>query len=425
MPGDALGTRLPSDLDALEMLTDGTSYSDAVHQLLAVVRTQLGMQVAWVSEFVGSDQVLCFVDAAEGADAPAEGSRLPLGGSFCARVLDGRFPALIPDARSVPEAALLDVTAELHIGAYVGVPVLGPHGVAVGMLCAINDGACPALSERDLAALRLLVQLLHDLQARALSAAEAEREQERMQRALRAVVAGEGRHPVLQPVVDLVTGRAALAEGLTRFTAASPAAIEGQASRSPAQWFDDAGRLGLRTELELSTAVAVLDLLDDVPDHVSLSVNLAPSTMLGGGLMRLLDGRPLHRVVVEMTEHAPVDDYDLLAATLQPYRDGGLRVAVDDAGAGYASLRHVLSVRPDLIKIDMALIRGCGEDLARRTLLNALADFADATGCRLVAEGVETDSELRAVAACGVHLAQGYLLARPSRLPQWTGFAVP
>lgn len=425
MPGDALGTRLPSDLDALEMLTDGTSYSDAVHQLLAVVRTQLGMQVAWVSEFVGSDQVLRFVDAAEGADAPAEGSRLPLGGSFCARVLDGRFPALIPDARSVPEAALLDVTAELHIGAYVGVPVLGPHGVAVGMLCAINDGACPALSERDLAALRLLVQLLHDLQARALSAAEAEREQERMQRALRAVVAGEGRHPVLQPVVDLVTGRAALAEGLTRFTAASPAAIEGQASRSPAQWFDDAGRLGLRTELELSTAVAVLDLLDDVPDHVSLSVNLAPSTMLGGGLMRLLDGRPLHRVVVEMTEHAPVDDYDLLAATLQPYRDGGLRVAVDDAGAGYASLRHVLSVRPDLIKIDMALIRGCGEDLARRTLLNALADFADATGCRLVAEGVETDSELRAVAACGVHLAQGYLLARPSRLPQWTGFAVP
>ena len=371
MPGDALGTRLPSDLDALAMLSDGTSYADAVHRLLAVVRTQLGMQVAWVSEFVGSDQVLRFVDAAEGADAPAEG---PLGGPFCARVLDGRFPAL---------------------------------------------------SERDLASLRLLVQLLHDLQARALSAADTAREQERMQRALTAVVAGEGRHPVLQPVVDLVTGRAVLAEGLTRFTATSPAAQAGQPSRSPAQWFDDAGRLGLRTELELSTAGAVLDLLDDVPNHVALSVNLAPRTMLGGGLMRLLDGRPLERIVVEMTEHAPVDDYDLLAATLQPYRDGGLKVAVDDAGAGYASLRHVLAVRPDLIKIDMVLIRGCGDDLARRTLLNALADFADATSCRLVAEGVETDSELRAVAACGVHLAQGYLLARPSRLPQWTGFAVP
>ena len=425
MPGDALGTRLPSDLDALAMLTDGTSYADAVHQLLAVVRTQLGMQVAWVSEFVGADQVLRFVDAAEGADAPVEGVRLPLGGSYCARVLDGRFPSLIPDARAVPEAALLDVTTELHIGSYIGVPVLGPHGVAVGMLCVVNDGPCPALSDRDLAALRLLVQLLHDLQARALSASEAAQERDRMMRAMDAVVAGQGRHAVLQPVVDLVTGRAVVAEGLTRFTAGSPAAQAGQPSRSPAQWFDDAGRLGLRAELELSTAGAILDLLDDVPDHVALSVNLAPSTLVSGGLESLLDQRPIDRVVVEMTEHAPIDDYDLLAAVLQPYRDDGLRVAVDDAGAGYASLRHVLSIRPDLIKIDMALVRGCDDDLARRTLLNALADFADATGCRLVAEGVETDAELRAVAACGVHLAQGYLLARPSRLPPWTGFSVP
>lgn len=425
MPGDALGTRLPSDLDALALLTDSTSYADAVHQLLAVVRTQLGMQVAWVSEFVGADQVLRHVDAAEGVDAPAEGTRLPLGGSFCARVLDGRFPPLIPDARGVPDAALLEVTAQLHIGAYVGVPVLGPHGVAVGMLCATNAVACPGLSDRDLAALRLLVQLLHDLQTRALSAAQAGQERDRMLRAMNAVLLGRGRHAVLQPLVDLVTGRALVAEGLTRFTAGSPATPPGQPGRSPAQWFDDAGRLGLRAELELSAATAVLDLLDDVPDRVALSVNLAPSTMLDGGLSELLDGRPLDRVVVEMTEHAPVDDYDLLAATLEPYREAGLRVAVDDAGAGYASLRHVLAVRPDLIKIDMALIRGCDDDLARRTLLTALADFAEATGCRLVAEGVETDAELRAVAACGVHLAQGYLLDRPSRLPQWTGFAVP
>src|SRR5687768_14581868 len=152
------------DLDALEMLTSSRSYADAVRQLLVVVRTQLDMQVAWVSEFVGAEQVLRYVDAEHGLPhAPAEGTRAPLSGSFCARVLDGRFPALIPDARAVPEAALLDVTAELHIGSYIGVPVLGPHGVAVGMLCAINDHAAPSLSERDVAALRLMVQLLGDL----------------------------------------------------------------------------------------------------------------------------------------------------------------------------------------------------------------------------------------------------------------------
>ena len=414
---------LPGDLRALEMLTAGTSYADAVHQLLAVVRAQLGMQVAWVSEFVGSEQVLRFVDAAPGAAAPQAGSRLPLGGSFCARVLDGRFPALIPDARAVPEAGLLDVTAQLHIGAYVGVPLLGPQGVAVGMLCAVNDRANPGLSDRDLAALRLLVQLLHDLQSRAVSAAEAAQERDQMQHALHAVIAGNGRHAVLQPIVDLVTGRAVAAEGLTRFTATSPAAPDG---RSPAQWFDDASRLGLREELELATASSVLDLLEDsVPRELAVCINLGPDTLVGDRLGELLAGRPLERVVVEVTEHAPVQDYGRLAAALDPYRGQGLQLAVDDAGAGYSSLKHVLAVRPDFIKIDMALIRGSDGDLARRTLLTALADFAEATSCRLVAEGVETDGELRAVAACGVHLGQGYLLGRPGTAPVWRGLPVP
>ena len=416
------------DLDALEMLTTGTSYADAVRQLLAVVRTQLGMQVAWVSEFVGGEQVLRFVDAEQGlAHAPpVEGTRASLSGSFCARVLDGRFPALIPDTRAVPEAALLDITAELSIGSYIGVPMVGPSGTTVGMLCAIHEAAAPGLSERDVAALKLIVQLLHDLQARALSATQALEQRDRMLRTLASVIGGSGRHAVLQPIVDLVSGRAVAAEGLTRFTAGSPATQPGEPARSPAQWFDDAVRMGLCVELELATAASVLDLLDDgVPESASVAVNVSPATLLGDGMAALLKGRPLHRIVLEMTEHAVVEDYDELAAVLTPLRAEGLQVAVDDAGAGYASLRHVLAVRPDFIKIDMALTRGCDGDLARRTLLTALADFAEATSCRLVAEGVETEGELRAVASCGVHLAQGYFLARPSRTPTWSGFLIP
>ena len=414
---------LPVDLDALEMLTAQTSYADAVRRLLSVVRTQLGMQMAWASEFVGADQVLRYVDAAEGAEAPQEGSRLPLSGSFCARVLDGRFPTLIPDARAVPEAALLDVTSELHIGAYIGVPLLAPCGSAVGMLCVTDTAAMPRLGDRDVASLRLVAQLLHDLQTRALSAAQTVDDRDRLRSAVEAVIAGSGRHPVLQPIVDLVSGRAVAAEGLTRFTADTPASQE---PRSPAQWFDDATRLGLREALELATAASVLDLLDDaVPAEAAVAVNLSPSSLVSDALPTLLAGRPLHRVILEMTEHAPVEDYAQLAEALNPFRAQGLQVAVDDAGAGYASLRHVLAVRPDFIKIDMALVRGADGDLARRTLLTALADFAEATGCRLVAEGVETDGELRAVASCGVHLAQGYLLARPDRTVPWSGFAVP
>jgi EAL domain-containing protein (putative c-di-GMP-specific phosphodiesterase class I) len=411
---------LASDLEALGTLTPGTSFADAVHRLLAVVRSQLGMQVAWVSEFVGTDQVLRFVDAAEGASAPAEGTRTPLSGSFCARVLDGRFPTLIPNSRQVPEAALLDVTADLHIGAYVGVPLIGPSGVATGMLCAVSDRAVPTLSERDVVTVRLLAQLLHDMQQRAMSAVNAADERARLRRVMGAVIAGHGRHAVLQPIVDLATGQGVAAEGLSRFDASE------LGTRAPAQWFDDAGRLGLRGDLELATATSVLDLLDDgLPSVVALSVNLAPTTVLSPQFEALLAGRRLSRVIVEMTEHAPVDDYDQLCDVLRPYREQGLRVAVDDAGAGYSSLKHVLSLQPDLIKVDMALVRRCDRDLARRTLLSALTDFAEATECRLVAEGVETEDELRAVAACGVHLAQGYYLGRPSRRPEWSGFPMP
>jgi EAL domain-containing protein (putative c-di-GMP-specific phosphodiesterase class I) len=241
---------------------------------------------------------------------------------------------------------------------------------------------------------------------------------------VRAVLSGTGRSAVLQPVVDVVTGRVVAAEALTRFTAASRVQPGPDGRRSPAQWFDDASRLGRRSELEAATAAAALDLLDATPADVTVCVNLGPDTLLGELLAPLLAGRPLHRVVVERTEHAPVHHYDALSAVLLPYRAKELRLAIDDAGAGYASLRHVLAVRPDLIKIDMALTRGADVDLARQTLLSALASFGHATGCRLVAEGVETLGELRAVAACGVDLAQGYALAAPSAEPDWTDRSV-
>lgn len=415
---DPSSAALPVDL---EQLAASGSYASAVHQLLTVVRTQLGMQVAWVSEFVGGDQVLRYVDSAPGCHAPAQGTRLPLGGSFCSRVLDGRFPALIPDARRVPEAVLLDVTAELHIGSYVGVPLVGPSGTASGMLCAISGASAPQLGERDVASLKVLAGLLDDLQHRAVDQDRAALERQQVLDALARVIEGHDRHAVLQPIVDLTTGRAVAAEGLTRFTARSAV---GNVERAPAQWFDDASRLGLCSELEVATARSVLERLDEVPPHVALTVNLAPDTLLAGHLEHLVHDLPVDRVVVEITEHAPVSDYDELERVLRPYRQAGLKVAVDDAGAGYASLRHVLAVQPDLVKVDMALIRGLDADLARLTLLTALADFARASRCRLVAEGVETGAELRAVRSCGVPLVQGYLLARPSATPQWDGFAV-
>ena len=390
-----------------EVADNATDTASAVQQLLHAVRTQIGMQVAWTSEFTGAHQVFRFVDAEPGAVAPAVGSSAPMSGSFCARVLDGRVPALIPDARQEPATALLDITRDLEIGSYLGVPLLAADGTAHGMLCAVSSGATPTLSERDLATLRLLAQLLHDLQVRALDEAAVLVQRESLVAELMGVIGGRGRWVALQPVVDAGSGSVVMFEGLSRFDSA----------RTPAQWFDAAGRAGLSVELELAAAATVLDLLraGAVSDDAAVSVNLGPAAVLTADLARLLDGVEPGRVVVEVTEHSPVRDYDALAAALEPWRRRGLRLAVDDAGAGFASLRHVLMCRPDVVKLDMALVRDVDVDVVRQSLVSAVAGFAATNGIALVAEGVETESERDELVRLGVPLLQGYLLGRPAR----------
>ncbi len=122
------------------------------------------------------------------------------------------------------------------------------------------------------------------------------------------------------------------------------------------------------------------------------------------------------RVVVEMTEHAPVHDYDALTAALDPMRERGVRVAVDDAGAGFASLRHILLLRPDYIKLDISLCRGVGEDDARRAMARALVGFASETGSTVIAEGLESPADVAALRLLDVPLGQGYELGRPAPL---------
>lgn len=130
----------------------------------------------------------------------------------------------------------------------------------------------------------------------------------------------------------------------------------------------------------------------------------------------LADGIP-DRLVLELTEHAAVEDYEQLSRALEPFRAKGMRLAIDDVGAGFASMRHVLNLKPDLIKLDVSLTRGINGDTGRLAMSAAMVAFAERTGCMVVAEGVETEAELDTLRNIGVHFGQGYLLGRPSTLP--------
>ena len=248
--------------------------------------------------------------------------------------------------------------------------------------------------------------VVHELTEQLAGREEAELTRDRVLARIRSATEPGGVHPVYQPIVDLAHGRVSGVEALSRFD-----------TGTPQQWFDDADAVGLRAELETAAIRAALCGLPSLPPGAYLSLNISPATLQSRDIARLLDTVPLDRVVMEMTEHAAVSDYDALKRALRPLRQAGVRIAVDDAGAGFASLRHILLLAPEIIKLDISLTRGIDSDRPRRALSFALVAFARETQSTIVAEGVETGAELRVLRDLGVTHGQGFLLARPSALP--------
>ena len=210
---------------------------------------------------------------------------------------------------------------------------------------------------------------------------------------------------VFQPIFRIATHELAGHEALARFA--------GDPARPPDQWLIEAAAHGLQEHFELAAIRQALSGLDHFPTQTYVSFNVSPQTLIDGPIEAVLDGHPLDRLMLEITEHALVSDYARLNTRLTSLRRKGLRLAVDDAGAGFASFRHILELKPDVIKLDISLIHNINLDPARRALASALIRFARQTGSTILAEGVETDAELAVLRELKVTKAQGYLLGRP------------
>jgi EAL domain-containing protein (putative c-di-GMP-specific phosphodiesterase class I) len=209
-----------------------------------------------------------------------------------------------------------------------------------------------------------------------------------------------------QPIVRLDTGAVVGAEALTRFPS----------THRPAEaWFDDAQRVGLGAQLQLAVVERAVALVGLLPAGAFLTFNVGPDVLAGPELLDLLDLVDPERVIIELTEHVRIDDYDRLLDSLSRMRERGARLAVDDTGAGFSSLGHILHLRPELIKLDCQFTRGIDTDPARRSLAHALVSFACDIGAEVVAEGIETAAELDTVRRLGVPYGQGYFLNRPTR----------
>jgi PAS domain S-box-containing protein len=220
-------------------------------------------------------------------------------------------------------------------------------------------------------------------------------------------VLGEGDLTVaLQPIVDFASGCVVGVEALTRF----------RDGRAPDIWFHEAVECGLALELDRMAFTSALATFRHIPPRCSLSINATPELLSDKGFQRrlLAPDIPTGRLILEITEHERVASYEDLAEALRPIRERGVRLAVDDTGAGYASLNHVLQLRPDIIKLDRSLVSHVTSDPARRALVTALVLLGLELGAAVTAEGVETPLELETLATLGVDHAQGYLLGRPT-----------
>lgn len=210
---------------------------------------------------------------------------------------------------------------------------------------------------------------------------------------------------VYQPAIRLDAPRVEFFEALTRFDSSS--------SETPDAWFTAAAELGLGAELEMLAVKCAIEGFGALPDGSAMSINVAPDTILSAVFAEQLASAPVDRLVLEITEKQPVTSYEAIVEALEPLRARGLRIAVDDAGAGYSSFRHILQIRPDIIKLDMSVCRGVHQDHMRRALVSALVAFSRQTGSALVAEGIETASELMSLRALGVTIIQGHIVGRP------------
>jgi EAL domain-containing protein (putative c-di-GMP-specific phosphodiesterase class I) len=210
---------------------------------------------------------------------------------------------------------------------------------------------------------------------------------------------------VFQPIVDLAGATVAGYEALARFPGTA----------GPDVWFAAAAECGLAAELEALAIHKALAAVPALPDDTFLTVDVSPH-LLGTDVVReAFATRPdLRRVVVELTEHSPVDDLEALRHETDALRARGALIALDDAGSGYSGLQQLAALRPQIVKLDRALVSDADTDPVRMALAETVGEFAGRIDAWLLAEGMETGAELAAFMRLGVPLGQGWVLGRPS-----------
>jgi EAL domain-containing protein (putative c-di-GMP-specific phosphodiesterase class I)/CheY-like chemotaxis protein len=372
-------------------------------------------------EFLAADKVAALDSLGEFELVGVAGSPLEAGG--LAALTQPDVALVDVDLQGGAEVALDEILSASPATRVLACSGLSDADAVSGMLRAGASGSVvrDAPAEKLAAALRgarlrervaregnghgLLNELLDEMRETNL----AREERARARAGIRSVMERAGLEIAFQPIVELGSRTVVGHEALSRF-APSP-------KRGPAEWFAEAHEVGLGVELELYAIRMACERSRLLPQDSFMAVNVSPITALRPDLLELLDCAHVDHVVLEVTEHAPVEDYPRFRVAVRRMREHGARLAIDDAGAGFASLRHILELNAELIKLDGSLTHSLESDPRRRSLAAALIEFGRESGAAVLAEHIESELQLCELRRLGVTYGQGYHLGRPQALP--------
>lgn len=388
---------------ALALATDLQTTYRALFEFAQAVSPTSGI---FVSLYDGARRLRTCVYSArdEGEDDVSTLPPMPMSGSPQSVAIDTDNPVVTNDLQP-----LLAGKPGVNLGLDVD-PRLPQSSVAVPMVVVgrtigafeVQSLEPTAYTEEHVVAMRMAANFAALATERVLVAAQHAPDRTAERDAIRSIIAAGAFATVFQPIVELESRATVGYEALTRFT-------DGTA---PDVRFAQASALGLGLELEVATLEAAFRASAALPANVWLNLNVSPQLVLAGEPLGTILRRWGWQAVLELTEHVAVDDYEALRGAIGRL-GGSVRVAIDDAGAGFASFRHILELSPDFVKLDRAIIGGLDRDPARQAFVAGMRHFAVTTGCGLIAEGVETEAELRMLRTLGVSLGQGYLLGEP------------
>lgn len=374
---------------------------EAIQRILRELRRHLGLDVAFVSQVGEHERVFRYVDTGLAVSPIHVGGADPVDESYCRYVLTGEIPPLVRDPSEHPVAARLAATEQLPVGTHLSVPIVLSDGTVYGTFCFFSHEVVDSVTEEHLTPLRVVVGILAGY-VEQVEAVRIEHEQQRQR--FRALEIGRDLVTAFQPIVRLSDGEVVGMEALTRFPTLG---------LGPGPVFRRAWEVGLGVELEMSAVESALAELDRLPAEAYLSVNAAPTTLASDRFLHAVRSSSPARLVVEVTEHAAVEDYDALRAATRTLADLGVSLAIDDVGTGFSGLAQIVQLAPDILKVDGVLIRDVAQCPAKQAMISALTMFGARMGIEVVAERIETAEELSTVQVLGVGYGQGYQLARP------------